>query len=162
MGLRASGKTTAGRAVARRRGVGFCDLDDLVAGRLGAESPGAALRERGEAAFRAAETACLRGAVTDGSIGVLALGGGTPTAPGAAELLKDNDAVRLVYLRADAVTLGERLAASGVDRPALRGSDPVSEIGRLLDERDALYRELADEVVEVGGLSIEELIETLA
>lgn len=127
-------------------------MDDRVAERFGADSPGEALREHGEPAFRAAETACLDAALTEQPALVLALGGGTPTAPGAADLLGASDAL-LVYLRAEAPTLAERLSSSAIDRPALRGSDPAAEIGQLLAERDPLYLSLADHVIEVGSLT---------
>lgn len=161
IGLRASGKTTAGRLAAQEQNTVFRDLDDDVAAALSAESPGAALRAAGERRFRETETECLRAALADDSVGVLALGGGAPTAPGAADLLRNAENTRIVYLRADAGTLAERLVRSGVDRPALRGGNHIEEVGQLLLERDGLYTELADEVIEVAGETVESLIQKL-
>jgi shikimate kinase len=97
---------------------------------------------------------------------VLALGGGTPTAPGAADLLRERAAagsVRLLYLRASAETLAGRLtAAGGPDRPALVGDDPVSEITVLFERRDPLYRELADSTLHLDGVREEAALAMLA
>ncbi|QKK09395.1 MAG: hypothetical protein HND58_15335 [Planctomycetota bacterium] len=97
IGLRGSGKSTLGRLVAERLVAdglvaAFSDLDDAVLARLGHATVAEAWNTLGEPAFRTAETACLRervpAALDDGTPQVVvALGGGTPTAPGAAELL---------------------------------------------------------------------------
>jgi shikimate kinase len=160
MGLRGSGKSTLGRRLAERLGRRFVDLDDRTGAALGAASAGEALRTHGEPAFRAGETDALRAALDEPGI-VLALGGGTPTAPGAAELLRERAAggggVRVLYLRASVETLASRLtaaaAAGGPDRPALVGEDPVSEIAVLFERRDPLYRELASAVLHLDGVS---------
>lgn len=159
MGLRGSGKSTLGRALAERLGRGFVDLDDRTAASLGCGAPGEALRTHGEAAFRATEAAALRGALDEAGI-VLALGGGTPTAPGAADMLRERSAdgrAAVLYLRASAATLAERLttaaAGGGPERPPLVGEDPIGEIGVLLERRDGLYRELAGSVLHLDGVS---------
>lgn len=159
MGLRGSGKSTLGRALAERLGRGFVDLDDRTAAALGCAAPGEALRTHGEPAFRAAEAAALRGALDEAGI-VLALGGGTPTAPGAADLLRERSAdgrAAVLYLRASAATLAERLATAaasgGPERPPLVGEDPIGEIGMLLERRDGLYQELAGSVLHLDGVS---------
>ncbi len=161
MGLRGSGKSTLGRTLAERLGRRFVDLDDRTATALGCAAPGDALRTHGEPAFRAAEADALRGALDESGI-VLALGGGTPTAPGAADLLRERSAdgrAVVLYLRASAATLAERLAAEtergGPERPALVGDDPIGEIGTLLERRDGLYRDLAGSVLHLDGVSEE-------
>lgn len=155
MGLRGSGKSTLGRRLAESLGRAFVDLDDRTAAALGCDTPGAALRERGEPAFRAAEAEALRDALDEGAI-VLALGGGTPTAPGAAGLLRGRCAdgrAAVLYLCASAGTLAERLAmAGGPDRPALVGGDPITEIGTLMAQRDPVYRGLAGSVLHLDGV----------
>lgn len=156
IGLRGSGKTTLGRAIAQRAGRAFIDLDDLTPAHLGCASVREAWAAHGEPAFRAAEAHALADVL--GRPGtVLALGGGTPTAPGAADLLRAARAGRrawLAYLRAGAAHLRARLAGADLSlRPALLGSDPLAEIDAVLAARDGLYRGLADAVIEVGGLS---------
>lgn len=152
IGLRASGKSTLGRLVAARLSRPFIDLDDRTAARLGEPSPAAALGRYGEPAFRAAESAALRETLL-GSGRVVALGGGTPTAPGAAEMLERERAAGravIVYLHAAPDVLRARLAATDVaSRPSLTGRGTLEEIEALYAGRDGLYRRLADAVIEV-------------
>jgi shikimate kinase len=130
LALRAGGKTTLGARLAAKLTLPFIDLDDRTAAILGAVMPGDALRMHGEPAFRVAESQALE-LVFAGPTAVVALGGGTPTAPGAADLIRaarEHGLAMTVYLRAAPETLQARLrtnnAAAG--RPALLCADPIS------------------------------------
>ena len=163
MGLRGSGKSTLGRALARALDRPFLDLDDATAALLGAPTAGAALRTHGEPAFREAEARALEHALNQPGR-VLALGGGTPTAPGAESLLREAQrraTASIVYLRASAHTLRARLAAGEVERPPLLGTDPLAEVETLLDRRDPLYTRLANLVLDVDGVDRELLLTAL-
>ncbi|MCC6322826.1 MAG: shikimate kinase [Phycisphaerales bacterium] len=160
MGLRASGKTTLGRLLAARLGRRFIDLDDLTAARLGAARAGDALAQHGEPAFRAAEVEALRGVLRGGDV-VLALGGGTPTARGAAWILREEKSAGravCVYLRADAATLRRRLAADPTPRPSLTGKGVAEEVEHLMRVREPIYRDLADAEVPTGGMEPETVV----
>ena len=61
IGLRATGKSSIGREVARMVGGSFLDLDDAVAAASGACSVQDAFMALGEQAFRAVEAAALIG-----------------------------------------------------------------------------------------------------
>ncbi len=91
---------------------------------------------------------------------VIALGGGTPTAPGAPSLLEHFAAsgrTVIVYLRASAEVLRERLrSADNTNRPSLTGAGVIEEIEGVLAHRDPIYRELAQHVVETGALTPEQ------
>ena len=65
-GFMCAGKTTVGRELARRLSLPFLDLDDLVTEREG-RTPAELIDERGEAAFRDAETRALRSALGAGA-----------------------------------------------------------------------------------------------
>ena len=116
-------------------------------------------RQHNDVALGAAQT-------LEGDGRVVALGGGTPTAPGAADLLRTaRDARRaiIVYLTAEADTLRTRLAAGDMaDRPSLTGADPRAEIEAVLARRDPLYRDLATEVIETDSMGVEEVAGALA
>jgi shikimate kinase len=160
IGLRGSGKSTLGAAASRRLGVPFLDLDDLTREVLGAASVSEAWNNVGERKFREAEMVALRRALaTDARI--IALGGGTPTAPGAAAIIeKERQAghLRVIYLRATAATLRERLRGKMHDRPSLTGDDPLAEIEKVLEARDPVYVALADEVLNLDGVDEEKAV----
>ncbi len=160
IGLRASGKSTLGLLLAQRLGREFVDLDDLVAQRMNASGAGEAIERDGIDAFRNAETESLRSVL--GSSGqIVALGGGTPTAPGAPDVLRASDA-NIVYLRGTPETLRDRLAhADNADRPTLVGDDVLSEVQTLFDQRDGLYREIATSVIHIDGVREESLLRAL-
>lgn len=160
IGLRASGKSSVARAVAPRLGLAHVDLDELAPRVLGFATPAEVFRGVGEPAFRDAERRVLSDALrADGQ--VIALGGGTPMVPGVADAIREAQRDRrahVVYLLADAGTLRDRLRATNLaDRPGLLGPDPLAEIEALLSDRDPLYRDLADEVIEVGPLDLDQV-----
>jgi shikimate kinase len=160
IGLRASGKSTLGRLMSQRLGRDFIDLDDVVAQRMNAAGAGEAIARDGIDAFRNAETESLRSVLSlPGQI--IALGGGTPTAPGAADTLRASE-TNIIYLRGTPETLRGRLAqADNADRPTLVGDDVISEVQALFDQRDGLYRELATSVVHIDGVREESVLEAL-
>ena len=75
-GFMAAGKTTVARALARRLGRAWADLDEAVTKREG-RTPARLIEEDGEAAFRDAETRTLSDLLERGEASVIALGGGT-------------------------------------------------------------------------------------
>lgn len=172
IGLRGSGKSTLGLALSRRLGRDFVDLDDVTAKLMGASGPGEAIGRDGIDAFRQSETRALTGALSErgekdgGRPGrVIALGGGTPTAPGCADALREaqqRGLCAVIYLRGAPATLRERLdSAQNTDRPPLLGSDAVDEVQEIFDQRDGLYQELAQSVVHIDGVSEESLAQAL-
>ncbi|MEY4942338.1 MAG: Shikimate kinase, partial [Planctomycetota bacterium] len=85
---------------------------------------------------------------------VIALGGGTPTAPSARALLASARAagtIRIILLEAPAETLGARLTNNPGDRPLLAGASFAEEALLLSEARLPMYRTLADAVVSTGG-----------
>lgn len=153
IGLRGSGKSTVGALLADALGLGFLDLDTAALDRLGASTVAQAWSRFGESTFRDAEVDCLRQALSRKGV-VIAAGGGTPTAPGAARMIrrmKEQNSVRVVYLRCSPVSLRRRLrqsATSDPDRPSLTGADPLDEIEAVFAARDPLYRSLACAVID--------------
>lgn len=156
VGLRGSGKSTVGAALARALGRPFLDLDRALEDRAGRT-----LRELfadpGEEAFRALEAEVLREALRLLPRAVLATGGGVVLRPENREALR---AASVVWLHARPEVLAARVAAdprSLQDRPALGPGGPLAEARRLLGEREPLYREVAQLVVDAEG-SVEEVV----
>lgn len=142
VGFMGSGKTTAGRLLAGRRGVPFLDLDAAF------ESlTGTTIREtfetRGEAWFRTREAELLRG-TADLPEGVIALGGGTFTFPENAEFVKAHGVS--VFLDVPFAVLAERLAGKA-DRPLFRS---VEQARALYEARLPSYR-MADRTIVIGS-----------
>lgn len=154
MGLRGSGKSTVGVHLGAVTGLEFIDLDDRTAAELSCESPGEAIRVHGLDAFRAAEIRALRSALLDGRV-VLSLGGGTPTAPGAVEILHSakQEGAALIYLHAGPDVLRGRLEKTDhAERPSLTGRGMLDEIEEVYLRRDPLYRWLCTRLIETEGL----------
>jgi len=154
IGLRGSGKTTAAQSLAHAIGWRCVDLDARVRAMFGAESVTEIFQTHGEPAFRDGEAASLLSVLTEPEPTVVSLGGGTPTAPGAAGAIRQavtkGDA-RVVYLRAEPAQLAARLERLGVgDRPKLVDGDITGEMQQVFDARDTLYRELADVEVDAS------------
>ena len=90
----ASGKTTFGRAAAKKIGWRFVDLDEVIAARYG--TPAEIFATKGEQAFRDIETETLREALQSEEDTVLALGGGTVLRDENLQLIKKK--ARLIWL----------------------------------------------------------------
>lgn len=164
VGLRGAGKSSLGRDLASRRGWQYVDLDTLTAAAAGHATAGEALAALGEAEFRRAEASAFRVTLSYRQQ-VVALGGGTPTAPGVERLMMDartSKIVRVIYLRATPETLRARIADTNLkDRPSITGNGTLEEIPVLFQRRDALYTRLADVVIDTDGLTHDRTLERL-
>jgi shikimate kinase len=143
IGLPGTGKTSAGRQLAKRLDVPFADSDDLIEQRAG-RSVRAIFEQDGEAGFRQAEAEVIGAALTAFD-GVLALGGGAVLAAETREALAASR-VPVVWLRAELPTLALRVGRAQ-DRPLLTG-DPVGRLAALAAERQPLYESVATVVVD--------------
>ncbi len=133
LGLRGAGKSTVGRAVARRLGRPCLDLDEEVRRATG-RSPADWIRDEGEGAFREVEAAALaRHAARRGL--VIAAGGGVTERPSSVRLLRSE--TWPVWLDLPAEAAAARVRASGEVRPRLAGTASEEEEARLLLARRA-------------------------
>jgi len=142
VGAPGAGKTTVGRLLARRLGVGFTDIDAVIVERAGKPIADIFLDE-GEEAFRALERVVVAEALSAVD-GVLALGGGSVLAAETRQLLRDHRVVHLTVGLAD----GLRRTGMSTARPLLAGVNPRATFRALLEARAPLYREVA--TVEVA------------
>lgn len=150
IGLRCSGKTTLGQAVASTLGVTWADLDPGVLADLGCRSVTEAFEAHGEAGWRAAETRCLLRALDERRVGVLSLGGGAATSPQAAAAIRSAQArghavVALLHPGQD--ELVHRLSGMRGDRPRL-AHDDAAEVQALSATRLPLYRSMAEVCID--------------
>ncbi len=156
VGLMGAGKTTIGKALARRLHLPFRDSDHEIELRTGAAIT-LIFELEGEAGFRAREAMMLAELVKRGPL-VLATGGGAVLDPANRALLKQHG--RVIYLHAPVEHLLKRTASSR-HRPLLHTPDPRARLEELLRVRDPLYRETADIVVETGGRGANSVVEEI-
>jgi shikimate kinase len=153
VGLPGSGKSTVGRQLARRLGLGFADTDHAIEQRIGCSIREFFERE-GEPAFRDIEEEVIRDLAQAGPA-VLATGGGAVLRPANREALRSGGHV--IYLRSTPEELFKRLRHDA-NRPLLQVADPLARLRSLYEERDPLYRETAHFVIETGRPSVATLV----
>jgi shikimate kinase len=145
-----AGKTTVGRLLAERWGVGFRDTDDDVEQAAG-QSVSDIFVESGEAHFRALERAAVSRALADHP-GVLALGGGAVLAEETRAALAGQP---VVFLRVGLSDAAARVGL-GASRPLLLGN-VRGTMKALLDDRAPVYEALATAAVDTDGLTPDEV-----
>ena len=142
VGPMGTGKTTIGKYLAKSMGLVFADLDIEVEARCGANIAWIFDIE-GEAGFRNRESQLLDELSQRQDL-VLATGGGAVLNPQNREWLKARGLV--VYLDSDIEQLLDRTRRDR-KRPLLQVDNPRAVLEKLLEDRDPLYREVADIVV---------------
>lgn len=156
VGFSGSGKTTAGRKLARRMGFIFCDLDDTIEICHGM-SPTEIIDTLGLQEFRRLERKCLKQVLKKKHV-VVACGGGTPCYSNNMQLM--NDTGITVYLRMSHQALCHRIERGKTVRPLLKGlSGELLEkkVLKMLDSREVFYKQ-AKIIVEAENLSLTELM----
>lgn len=138
VGLPGTGKSTAGRRLAKILCVRFADSDELVEAATGRCVPDI-FAESGEAVFRAAECAAITAALREFD-GVLALGGGSLTHPPTRSAVVASG-VPVAVLHAPLATLLARVG-DGQLRPLLAG-DPAGRLAVLAEQRRPVFDAVA-------------------
>ena len=144
-----AGKTTVGKILAKQLGKNFIDADHEIEARTGVKIP-VIFDIEGEAGFRKREEAVIAELVMRPNI-VLGTGGGAVLSSRTRDLLSSQGTV--VYLRGTPEQLYER-TRHDKNRPLLQTGDPLAKLKALFSERDPLYREVADLVVDTGRQSV--------
>ena len=153
VGMMGSGKTTMGRALAKHLGKDFVDSDEEIIKRTGVTVPHI-FDVEGEAGFRQRETAAIR-ELTGRYNMVLATGGGAVLDGQNRTMLQQNGIV--IYLKANAHDLWQRTRHDR-NRPLLQTENPYAKLIELFQQRDPLYRQVSDIVVQSGKQSAHALM----
>jgi shikimate kinase len=148
IGLMGSGKTTVGRRAARLLGRPFVDADEAFIPRYG-KTVAEVFSSIGEAGFRRMEAELLGELLAVETPLLVACGGGVVTTAGNRARLTQPD-VHVVWLRAEPAFLASRTKPKP-DRPLLAGEEALAVLQRLHAEREQLYEEVADDVVDVAS-----------
>ncbi|GAB3631560.1 shikimate kinase [Microbacterium shaanxiense] len=154
VGPMGAGKTSVGRQVAKRLGVGFIDTDKQIAAEHG---PIPELFEsRGEAHFRELEKEAVAKALGDG--GVISVGGGAVTSAATRELLRRH---RVVFLAVSSDAVAERIRSGG--RPLLAGDDdPLERWNQIYAQRRGWYEEIADVTFDTSRRPMHRIADEIA
>ena len=146
IGMPGCGKSTVGRALARRQGKAFLDLDRLIEERAGKSIP-AIFAQEGEEAFRTLESWAVREAGARTGC-VISTGGGVVTRAENCAPLRQNGVI--IHLTRPL----DRLPTAG--RPVSQSTD----LQTLWERRRGLYAAFADRTVDNGG-PLEETLDTI-
>jgi shikimate kinase len=154
IGFMGTGKSSVGRSLARAQRWPRYDTDQMIALALPIR---AIFSELGEERFREEETAVLQ-RLEPREPSIIVAGGGA--------ILRQRNVVRmrelgtLVCLTASFSVLEKRLARR-TDRPLLQGDNLAARIELLLRERQALYEEAADLMIDTSDLTHDEVTERI-
>ncbi len=153
VGMPGAGKTTVGRQLARRMQRRFVDADHEIEARTGVRIP-VIFDIEGEQGFRDRESKVIY-ELAEQNDQVIATGGGAVLRPENRAALRRGGTV--IYLNAAPELLYERTRLDP-NRPLLQVEDPRQKLADLFNQRDPLYREVADIVINSLGGSIAQLV----
>ena len=149
IGPMGAGKSAVGRHLARTLHLSFVDSDDEIESRTGVDIP-FIIEKEGEAGFRKREAVVIDDLSKMDGI-VLATGGGAVVDPDSRSRLGGRGFVVYLFTSVEQQVSRTR---KGRERPLLETADPRITLQELLDQRDPMYREIADIVVETDGRKV--------
>jgi shikimate kinase len=159
VGYMGSGKSTAGRKLAKLLGWSFTDLDSMIENRFRISIPDIFGRFD-EAAFRKMEHETLK-LTFDLHNHVISTGGGTPCFFNNMDIINKNGIS--VYLELTPKALHNRLVGSKKKRPLLENHPPGEVLGFIEEQLESrrLYYERAHYTVKGENFDVEELKELI-
>lgn len=154
IGLRGAGKSTVGRLLAEKLQLPFFELDRLIE-----EESGLTLSMifdmYGQSGFRRFEHRCLEELLQREERFVLATGGSLVSDPATYDRLLAS--CYTVWLQATPQEHMSRVIAQGDMRPMAQNPEAMSDLERILAERDQLYKK-ADVTINTSGRTIAEVL----
>lgn len=151
-----AGKTTVGRIIAKKLNLRFVDSDHEIEARTGASIPWI-FEIEGEDSFRRREAEVIRDLTMQQGI-VLATGGGAILNAQSRAYLKSRGTV--IYLRASVNSILQR-TGNDKNRPLLQTADPRKRLEELTRQREPLYREVADIVIDTGRPNVQFMVQSI-
>ena len=146
VGFMGAGKTTVAKRLGKLSGCHVVDVDGLIAERAG-KTIAEIFRDQGEHEFRVQETAAID-EIAPSHPQIIDAGGGA--------VLRNADSLKklgeIIWLRGSELELWDRVATAK-NRPLLDGENPRVVFSQRFAEREALYRAIANHVVNVDGKS---------
>lgn len=157
IGFMGTGKTAAGRKLARKLGREFIELDALIEKKAGRSIPDI-FRQDGEIAFRELEIEMTK-EVAGGENAVIACGGGIVLNKINVDRLREKSIV--ICLTASPEVILRRTSKDTDERPLLAVSDRARQIEELLEFRQPFYERSADIIIDTSGLTVEAVIKQI-
>jgi len=152
-----AGKTTIGKQLARHLKMDFIDSDRFIEEKTGVDIA-LIFEKEGESGFRKREEKAINELTKLNNI-ILATGGGS--------VLRKSNRNHLIsrgtvfYLNSNIKDLVAR-TSKDKKRPLLHGDEnPKNIITKLIEERDPMYRETADHVINTSNSSIQHVIKDI-
>lgn len=134
VGFMGTGKSTVGRALARRLGMKQIDSDRAIEEDQGRPIPEIFANE-GEAYFRQLEHDFVHGGHPETGC-IISCGGGLVTAPGMIDELKRRGLVACLFASPDTIL---QRTKGNANRPLLNVENPRQRIAELLSDREPIY-----------------------
>ena len=151
-----SGKSTIGKALARKTGQSFIDTDGVIEERTGI-TIAQIFVDKGEPWFRELEAEVLQTELAKLD-GILSLGGGAPLSETAQNLLKSLPIAK-VYLDVSLSTAAPRVGFNR-DRPLLL-NNPRGAWQELMEKRRPIYEALATHIVNVDERAPKDIVDEI-
>jgi shikimate dehydrogenase len=157
IGIRGSGKTAVGKALAQKLGRELIEMDELIVGKAGLNIP-EIVAKHGWEGFRDLEEE-LTAEVAERDNIINATGGGIVVRESNVTKLKQNGL--LGWLTASIDTLLQRIGEDE-GRPLLKGRTPREDMEITLAEREPLYQKAADITIDTEDKTPEAIAELIA
>ncbi len=157
IGLRGAGKSTLGAALANHLEMPFLELDRLIEQESGL-TLNLIFEFRGQGGFRQLERECLEDVIERYPCFVMATGGSLVSEPATFERLLSS--CFTVWLKASPEEHMRRVIGQGDMRPISNNRNAMSDLKRILSEREALYAK-ADIQLDTSQHTVEESLEML-
>lgn len=153
VGLMGAGKTTVGKLLSKTLDKAFYDSDHEIERRTGVNIP-LIFELEGEAGFRKREAQAIAELAEMQDV-VVATGGGVVLLQENRQVLASRGTV--IYLRASVDELFHRTRGDR-NRPLLQTENPRDRLRELYAQRDPLYLEIADLVIDTGGQPVSAIV----
>jgi XRE family transcriptional regulator, aerobic/anaerobic benzoate catabolism transcriptional regulator len=158
VGLRGAGKSTIGKALAKRMGASFLELDALIEKQANL-SLGELFSLHGEAYYKRLAYDILLKLLPQNKPMVIATGGSIVTDPETWQLLKRR--THTVWIKATPEDHWKRVLGQGDTRPMANRTSAMAELRAILSQRSPVYAE-ASQTIDTNAVRVSEAVRMIA